>query len=466
MVFSSLTFLFVYFPLVLVVMSISPLKWRNLSLFVLSLIFYGWGEPVYILIMLLSTIVDYINGYFVHRYIDQRHIARRFVIFSIVFNLGMLGLFKYYDFIIGNLNVLGFEMLKPLGLSLPIGISFYTFQTMSYTIDIYRRDADYQKSIISFGTYVAMFPQLIAGPIVRYKDIATQLNHRVVSQDKFAAGIERFMIGLCKKVLLANQIGQVFDQVMILENHMQSVLLSWLGIIAFGFQIYFDFSGYSDMAIGLGKMLGFDFLENFNYPYIASSITDFWRRWHISLSTFFRDYVYIPLGGNRKGIKRQMLNIFIVWSLTGIWHGASWNFLVWGMYFATLLIFEKVFMFNFLQKLHPIVRHLYTLVLVLISWTIFSVEDMSLMIETLKNMFMMNQLPLYNDLFIYYIRNNAVILIALCIASTPLFKQLYIRYVKGTKWEYLKPVLMMLGLIVCVGFLVDATYNPFLYFRF
>lgn len=466
MVFSSLTFLFIYLPLVLVVMKLSPLKLRNFSLFILSLIFYGWGEPVYILIMLLSTVVDYFNGYFVNKYQDQRNIAWRFVIFSVVFNLGMLGFFKYYDFFIVNLNALGFDMLRPLGLSLPIGISFYSFQTMSYPIDVYRRQANYQKNIISFGTYVTMFPQLIAGPIVRYKDIAVQLNDRVLSHDKFVIGIERFMIGLAKKVLLANNIGMVFDQIVKTPLAQQSVILAWLGAIAFGFQIYFDFGGYSDMAIGLGKMLGFDFLENFNYPYIAKSITDFWNRWHISLSTFFKDYVYIPLGGNRKGLKRQIINIFIVWTLTGFWHGAAWNFMLWGMYFAVLLIVEKVWMLKALKKCPNWIAHVYTLVLVLISWVIFSIEDLSQLSQYLQVMFGFNGVPLSNELTLFYLRNNALILIILAIACTPLVKHYYNLYIKDTNLEWIKPLLVVIGFILCVAFLVDATYNPFLYFRF
>lgn len=466
MVFSSLTFLFVYLPLVLVVMKLSPLRLRNFCLFILSLAFYGWGEPVYILIMLLSTVVDYANGYFVNKYRDQRHIARRFVIFSIVFNLGMLGFFKYFDFFIGNLNALGFDWLKPLGLSLPIGISFYSFQTMSYPIDVYRRQATYQKNIVSFGTYVTMFPQLIAGPIVRYKDIAEQLNHRIITQDKFVLGIERFMIGLAKKVLLANNIGMVFDQIVKTPLAEHSVLLAWLGAFAFGFQIYFDFGGYSDMAIGLGKMLGFDFLENFNYPYIATSITDFWNRWHISLSTFFKDYVYIPLGGNRKGIKRQIINIFIVWTLTGFWHGAAWNFMLWGMYFAILLILEKLFMLNALNRCPKIIRHGYTIILVLVSWMIFSIEDLANLGQYLQMMFGLNGVPIWNNLSLYYLRNNGLILLILIIASTPVLKNCYHQYIKDTKYEWIKPVLIIVGLLISVAFLVDATYNPFLYFRF
>ncbi len=466
MVFSSLTFLFVYFPIVLIVMKLAPLKYRNLCLFILSLIFYGWGEPIYIIIMLISTIVDYINGFYVHKYRDNRKIAKRFVIFSIIFNLSMLGFFKYFDFIAQTFNNLGLYFITPLNIALPIGISFYTFQTMSYPIDIYRRQADYQKNIIDFGTYVTMFPQLIAGPIVRYKDIAEQLNHRTTSTDKFASGIEIFMIGLGKKVLLANNIGLVFDNIIALDQSQTSLVLVWLAALAFTFQIYFDFSGYSDMAIGLGRMLGFEFLKNFNYPFIAQSITDFWRRWHISLSTFFRDYVYIPLGGNRLGLKRQLINIFIVWLLTGIWHGANYNFIIWGLFFAILLIIEKIFMLKILEKLPKLFRHLYTIILVLISFTIFAIEDLSLLLNQLKSMFLLNDIAIYNDLTTFYLRNNFFLILILIIASTPLMNYIYINKVKGRKLEYFKPILIVLGFVVCVAYLVNASYNPFLYFRF
>ena len=466
MVFSSLTFLFIYFPLVLIIMYLSPIKLRNLFLFILSLIFYGWGEPIYIVIMLISTIVDYINGYYVNKYRDKRNIAKRFVILSILFNLSMLGFFKYFDFIVMNLNNLGLDFIQPLGLALPIGISFYSFQTMSYPIDIYRNQAEYQKSIVSFGTYVTMFPQLIAGPIVRYKDIATQLNHRTTTIDKFASGIERFMVGLAKKVILANSIGLIFDQVIALENSETSIILAWLGSIAFCFQIYFDFSGYSDMAIGIGKMLGFEFLENFNYPYIATSITDFWRRWHISLSTFFRDYVYIPLGGNRKGLKRQIINICIVWFLTGLWHGANYNYILWGVYFAIFLIIEKIYLLNILKKTPRFINHIYTLIIVIISFTIFSIEDLPTLINQLKNMLLMNDIPLINDLTLFYIRNNIVLLIVISISSTPLINNIYIKYIKNSKYEIIKPFIIVIGFIICVAFLVNASYNPFLYFRF
>lgn len=466
MVFSSVVFLFGYLPLTLVVMKLSPLKFRNLFLLILSLIFYGWGEPIYILIMLLSTVVDYFNGYMIDKHKDNKKIAKRFVIFSICFNLGLLGFFKYFDFIVLNLNQLGFEWLKPLGLALPIGISFYTFQTMSYPIDVYRGQADVQKSIISFGAYVTMFPQLIAGPIVRYKDIAKQLVHRDETMDKFYNGVQRFVTGLAKKVLLANNIGLLWETIHTLPTSQMSILTAWLGAIAFGFQIYFDFSGYSDMAIGLGKMFGFEFLENFNYPYISKSITEFWRRWHISLSTWFRDYVYIPLGGNRCSKLMNYRNILIVWFLTGLWHGASWNFILWGLYFGILLMIEKSFLLKKLEKSNALVAHSYTLFLILISWVIFAFDDFGNLLHYLRMMFGFEGLSFINSYFMFFIRNNIFLLIILCIVSTPFIKNYYHRYIENKKWEVLVPVLVVVGLVLCTAFIVDASYNPFLYFRF
>ena len=324
MVFSSILFMFIYLPVVLALYYLSPLKWRCIVLFVVNLIFYGWGEPIYVSLMIFSTVVDYVHGMLVEKYRANDKLARKIVLSSVLINLGLLFFFKYIDFFIANLALIpAFSSLKPLGVSLPIGISFYTFQTMSYTIDVYRNDAPVQKNIIKFGDYVSLFPQLIAGPIVRYKDVAEQLNEREHSVDKFASGVRRFIVGLAKKVLLANNIGMLWDVYKVMPAEELTTLGAWLGIIAFSFQIYFDFSGYSDMAIGLGRMIGFEFLENFNYPYISKSITEFWRRWHISLGTWFREYVYIPLGGNRKGTLRTFLNIFIVWAITGFWHGAS-----------------------------------------------------------------------------------------------------------------------------------------------
>lgn len=468
MIFSSVLFLYIYLPLVLLIYQLSPLKVRNLFLLIVNLIFYGWGEPVYILLMFLSIAIDYVNGYYVGKYrnIDRKK-AKRFVILSVVMNLLLLGFFKYYDFFALSLNnLLNMQLLQPLGLALPIGISFYTFQTMSYTIDIYRNQADAQKSIINFGTYVTLFPQLIAGPIVRYNDVADQLEHRESTSDMFAYGIQRFILGLAKKVLLANNIGLLWETVQKMDFGSMSVLSAWLGIIAFAFQIYFDFSGYSDMAIGLGKMFGFTFLENFNYPYISKSITEFWRRWHISLSVWFKEYVYIPLGGNRHGTLRMVLNLAIVWMLTGFWHGASWNFLWWGSYFGCLLILEKLFLKRWLDRCPALVGHCYTLVLVLISWVLFALTDGDAIAAYLRAMFALNGNTAADASALYLLANYAVLLICLIVASLPLGKTLYHRYVEGKQLYVLVPLVLGLLLFACTAYIVDASYNPFLYFRF
>ena len=464
MVFSSLTFLFIYFPITLMVMKLSPLKYRNFCLLVLSLLFYSYGEPKYIIIMLVSCIVDYFNGYMVDKYRDNKRIAKRFVIFSIVFNLGLLGFFKYYDFLVSILNSIGINIFSPLNISLPIGISFYTFQTMSYPIDVYRNDAKVQKNLVNFSCYVTMFFQLIAGPIVRYKDIAAQLDHRIENENGFYNGIKRFVCGLAKKVILANNMGLIFEQINSLNNENISLLLAWLGIICFALQIYFDFSGYSDMAIGLASMFGFDLLENFNYPYIASSITDFWRRWHISLSSWFRDYVYIPLGGNRKGLYRQCINIMIVWLLTGLWHGASFNFMLWGLYYGLILIFEKVIGLKMLKKLPAIFRHIYALILILIGWVIFNFTDFDMMINYFGLMF--NNPVIIDNISLYFIRDNIILIIISIIACLPVRLSRLNPFVINKKFEYLMPLIILGTLIICVAFICESSYNPFLYFRF
>ena len=465
MVFSSLPFLFGYLPVVLAVLKLAPLHARNFCFFFVSLIFYGWSEPVYIVIMLISTFVDYYNGRMVDKYRDDRKKAKRFVWFSVIFNLSLLGFFKYADFFILNLQALGLP-LSPLNLSLPVGISFYTFQTMSYPIDVYRKQAPVQKSVVSFGAYVTLFPQLIAGPIVRYKDIAEQLDHRQETADQFALGVQRFVAGLAKKVLLANSIGALWDTISALPASEMSVAAAWLGIIAFAFQIYFDFSGYSDMAIGLGKMLGFEFLENFNYPYISRSITEFWRRWHISLSTWFRDYVYIPLGGSRHGRVKQIRNLMIVWLLTGFWHGASWNFMLWGIYFGVILILEKFVLKPILERLPKVLQHGYALVLILLGWVLFAFTDLDAGLTYLKTMFGWGSVSLINARTLFYLRDYGLLLIIMILASTPLGHQLYETKIRGHRWEGAMPLLIAAGLILCTAYLVDASYNPFLYFRF
>jgi len=469
MVFSSLNFLFVYLPIVLLVYFLSPRMLRNGILFLASLIFYAWGEPIYVLLMIFSTLVDYSHGYLVDKYRGNPR-AKIFLISSVVINLALLCVFKYSDFVIVNVNALtGLQIPLP-GLPLPIGISFYTFQTMSYTIDVYRGDAKMQPNIISFGAYVALFPQLIAGPIVRYSTIADQLDHRRENADQFSQGVRRFVCGLAKKVLLANSIGMVWTQFSMLEASRMSVLGAWLGILAFAFQIYFDFSGYSDMAIGLGKMLGFTFLENFDYPYISRSITEFWRRWHISLGTWFREYVYIPLGGNRKGVGRQLFNIAVVWLLTGIWHGANWNFVLWGIYYCVLLILEKLFLLRLLERAPAVVARLYTLLCVLFGWVIFAFDVLTEGLAYLGYMLGAGNIPLANDLFGFTLLSNAAMLVILVLACTPWPKTMWesLRARGGEKawWPVLFNIAWIFLFVISTAYLVDSTYNPFLYFRF
>ncbi len=463
MVFSSLLFLFVYLPLTLLVYYAAPRAWRNFILFFVSLVFYGWGEPVYIALMLFSITINYAAGFLVEKYRGRDRLARRVVFGSVAVNLLLLIFFKYYDFLAVSFTQLTGVALPVLGLGLPIGISFYTFQAMSYPIDVYRSDACVQRSFVRFGAFVTLFPQLIAGPIIRYKDVADQLNARDHSAEKFSSGVLKFTVGLCKKVLLANNIGRLWDATFALPVSELSALGAVLGVAAFSFQIYFDFSGYSDMAVGLGRMLGFEFLENFNYPYISKSITEFWRRWHISLSTWFRDYVYIPLGGNRVSRLKNYRNIFVVWMLTGLWHGASWNFLLWGVYFAILLMLEKAFLLNWLKKAPAALARLYTLLLVMLSWAIFAIEDFSALGAYLGAIF--GGAPLANGAFWYNLRSYLPLLVVLCIASTPLAAKLYGRIPERVR-AVLSPLLTLAGLLVSTAYLVDSTYNPFLYFRF
>lgn len=471
MVFSSLLFLFRYLPVVLALYFICPRKLRNLLLFVVSLIFYAWGEPKYVVLMLFSTVVDYIHGLLVAKYKREGKLraAKLVVASSMIINLSLLGFFKYAGFVVSNLNSLFGLALTVPKIALPIGISFYTFQTMSYTVDVYRGDAEPQRNIISFGTYVALFPQLIAGPIVQYKTVAEQLNGRREDFDKFGWGVTRFVTGLGKKVLLANSAGMLWDAVNASELSSLPALTAWIGILAYTFQIYFDFSGYSDMAIGLGGMLGFRFLENFNYPYIAKSITEFWRRWHISLSSWFRDYVYIPLGGNRRGFPKQIRNICVVWLLTGLWHGASWNFVLWGAYFGVLLIIEKLFLLERLKKAPSFVGHIYTLFFVIISWVIFAIDDIGRVGGYIAAMFGAGG-SFANAESLYLLGTNALLFVILAISATPLPKllasKLLTRLGDRPAAAILQNAVYVAVIIVSVSYLVAATYNPFLYFRF
>lgn len=455
LVFSSLIFLFGYLPIVLLVHKFTPLRFRNLVLLLFNLFFYGWGEPVYICLMVFSTVIDYTHGLLVEKFRARDRLARLFVASSVVLNLSLLFFFKYYDFVAGMLG------LPLLGLPLPIGISFYTFQTMSYTIDVYRRDAPVQRNLISFGTYVTLFPQLIAGPIVKYKEVARELSSRTITVEKFASGVLLFIAGLSKKVLLANNIGALWDYYKVQAS--PSTLGAWLGIFAFSFQLYFDFSGYSDMARGLGRMFGFEFLENFNYPYLSKSASEFWRRWHISLGSWFREYLYIPLGGNRKGIARTILNLSVVWLLTGLWHGASWNFVLWGAYYGLILILEKLFLLRLLDRLPGAIRHLYALAVVLFGWVLFAVEDLHGIVIYFSALFGRGEAFLPADL--YQLQSYLPLLLVLAIGSTPLARTFSLRLPQRARNLFL-PAAAVLGLFFCTAYLVDATYNPFLYFRF
>ena len=466
MVFSSTMFLCIYLPLVLLGYYICPKKWRNLFLLIVSLVFYAWGEPKYVLLMVFSILVNYIFGRLMDKNRADRRRLKLMLVLSVVIDLGLLGFFKYTDFIITNLNAIfstGFDLVN---VALPIGISFYTFQAMSYTIDVYRNDVKVQKNLIDFGMYIAMFPQLIAGPIVRYSDVEAQLAERTVTAGDFADGIMRFVVGLGKKVLLANQIGALWTEIYGLGG-MTSALAAWLGAAAYTFQIYFDFSGYSDMAIGLGKMLGFRFPENFRYPYESLSITDFWRRWHITLSTWFKEYLYIPLGGNRRGLARQALNLLIVWALTGFWHGAGWNFIMWGLYYFVILFIEKVFLLKALDKLPKPLRHVYSLLLIVVGWVIFACDDVSVLLPYLGSMLGANGALGGQDL--YWLATKAVLLVVCAIASTQLPKKLFQSTIgaMNEKTEFvIKAVLTAALLVLSMVFLIGDSYNPFLYFRF
>ena len=465
--FSSLPFLFGFLPITLAIYFAVPLRWRNLALLLTSLVFYGWGEPIYISIMVLSILIDYTHGLLVEKYRSRDKLARWFVAESVLLNLGLLGFFKYWDFFAANLSLIPGISIPALGLPLPIGISFFTFQTMSYTIDVYRQDAPAQRNMVSFGAYVTMFPQLVAGPIVRYKDVAAELVHRTNTASAFAAGARRFTVGLGKKVLLANSIGALWDAELAAQSAgTLTAVGGWLGIAAFGFQIYFDFSGYSDMAIGLGHFFGFHFLENFNYPYESRTVTEFWRRWHISLSTWFREYVYIPLGGNRKGLARQLLNITIVWFLTGLWHGASWNFVLWGVYYAVLLILEKTFLLRWLDRAPRFVGHIYTCLCFVLGWVLFAITDFAQLGAYLSRLF---SGPLWDTTSAYLLRCDWLLLVLAVVGCTSLPKRLWEKReqtLSPALSDGLRTVWTVIVLLVSIAFLVGDSYNPFLYFRF
>ena len=467
MLFSSVSFLYYFLPITLILYFVSKDKYKNIILLLASLFFYFYGEPKYTVLMLISAFSAYIHGILIEKFREKGY-SKLFLVSGLVVSLGILIVFKYMDFIIKNINYISNSNIKLLRLVLPIGISFYTFQGLSYIVDVYKKDAKVCRSFVDFATYVCLFPQLIAGPIVRYTTIEDELKNRTHSFDKFAYGVNRFVVGLAKKVILANNLGMIVD--IMTKSNEKSVLSYWMVAIFFSLQIYYDFSGYSDMAIGLGRMFGFDFLENFNYPFISKSIKEFWRRWHISLSSFFRDYVYIPLGGNRVSRGRWIFNLLVVWSLTGLWHGDSWNFILWGLYFALLLIIENLFLQNILSKLPALIQHIYAKFFIIISFVIFNNENIKDLWSSLYNMFNFRGLDLYNDFSTYYLKSYTVLLIVSVIGATPILKNIIQKVNKNVTGQKvvstINPILNIVLLVVVTAYLIDGSFNPFLYFRF
>ena len=471
MVFSSLVFLCIFFPAVLILYHVCPyLKGKNAILLIASLVFYAWGEPKWIVVMLVTTLIDFLAGVVIGK-AKSDGVRKLALALSVVVTLGFLVVFKYLNFFTENLNlILPFD-IPETNLVLPIGISFYTFQALSYVIDVYKKDVDYQKNYFDLLLYVSMFPQLIAGPIVRYVDVANEIASRRVQFTDFSEGITKFLVGLTKKAVFANFVGKLAENYLAGDMESLTVLGAWTGIIAYFFQIYFDFSGYSDMAIGIGRMLGFTFRENFNYPYISLSITDFWRRWHMSLSSFFRDYVYIPLGGNRRF---QLRNMFVVWLLTGFWHGASWNFVLWGLYYFVMLALEKYVYGRVLEKLPKIFRHIYSIFIVIIGWVFFYFEDMSSIGKMFGTMFGINVFAAYTPADVTTLTNNIFLLLVCAVAVTPLMKNIADRFNNGLNKTpngiiingVVTFVFQAAVLLLCAACLVGSTYNPFLYFRF
>jgi len=466
MVFSSPDFLFLFLPAVILTYFIVPPVLRNPVLLLFSLFFYGWGEPAYIILMVITIIVDYIGGYFVAKFLPtSRKKAKIAMAAAIVINLLSLGFFKYWDFFATSLSALPFiPELPVLGLTLPVGISFYTFQSLSYVVDVYRGDGNVQKNIATFGTYVVLFPQLIAGPIVRYCDVDDQLRKREHRLDLFASGVRTFVCGLAKKLILANSAGAMWDSLSeSVVGNSPSVVAAWLGLLFYTFHIYFDFSGYSDMAIGLGKMFGFVFRENFNYPYIADSVTDFWRRWHISLSVWFREYVYIPLGGNRKGKGRMIFNLFAVWFLTGMWHGAGWNFILWGLYYGVLLCLEKLVLNKFLEKIPVWIRRVITFIIVMFGWLLFASDGMGFFSTYFSSMF---TAPFLSSTVLYDLVRSLLLIAVLFAASTPAPQKIFRKLYEKSWGRCAIALAAGFAIILSVAYMVASSYNPFLYFRF
>ena len=468
MLFSSIVFLFTFLPVVLILYYLLPVRFRNVILLLASLVFYAWGEPVYLFLMLLSILFNYFSGLDIARNLQDKRAAKRSLVFNLIINLAVLGFFKYEGFVLDTLNGILPVHISYHALPLPIGISFYTFQILSYIIDVYRGNVKVQTNLPNFALYVTMFPQLIAGPIVQYADVDEQLASREVSWTKFGEGSMYFIRGLAKKVLLANTSGMIFTEVSGLAKGNIAVVTAWLGAFAYMFQIYFDFSGYSDMAIGLGKMFGFEFNMNFNYPYVSKSITEFWRRWHISLSSWFRDYVYIPLGGNRVSKIKHIRNLLIVWFLTGLWHGAAWNFVAWGLYYGVILIIEKYLLSPVLDRLPDVVRHIYSIVLVVIGWVLFFSSSFGQAADYIRVMFGAGAHGFADRESMYLLTSNLILWLILIFGSTPLVHFRYEHMLRSKKWNttIINSVVYAALFIVCIAYLVTETYNPFLYFRF
>lgn len=468
MLFSSIVFLFTFLPAVMILYYLLPVRFRNVILLLASLVFYAWGEPVYLFLMLLSILFNYFSGLDIARNLQDKRAAKRSLVFNLIINLAVLGFFKYEGFVLDTLNGILPVHISYHALPLPIGISFYTFQILSYIIDVYRGNVKVQTNLPNFALYVTMFPQLIAGPIVQYADVDEQLASREVSRTKFGEGSMYFIRGLAKKVLLANTSGMIFTEVSGLAKDNIAVMTAWLGAFAYMFQIYFDFSGYSDMAIGLGKMFGFEFNMNFNYPYVSKSITEFWRRWHISLSSWFRDYVYIPLGGNRVSKIKHIRNLLIVWFLTGLWHGAAWNFVAWGLYYGVILIIEKYLLSQVLDRLPDVVRHIYSIVLVVIGWVLFFSSSFGQAADYIRVMFGAGAHGFADRESMYLLTSNLILWLILIFGSTPLVHFRYEHMLRSKKWNttIINSVVYAALFIVCIAYLVTETYNPFLYFRF
>ena len=468
MLFSSLTFLYLFLPITIILYFVSPKQMKNYTLLLASLVFYGWGEPKYIFLMLVSVLINYLFALFIEwTYAKSTQTPKILLCVDVIVNLAFLGFFKYSNFFIENFNAITGLNISLLKVTLPIGISFYTFQILGYVIDVYRQQIPAQKNPFLLATYISLFPQLIAGPIVRYADVYKQLEHRELNHSQIYACICRFVIGLSKKIIIANSLGELCEVFKISQD--KSVAYFWLYGIAFMLHIYFDFSGYSDMAIGIGKIFGFDFLENFNYPYISSSITEFWRRWHMSLGTFFRDYVYIPLGGNRVSKSRHYFNIFIVWILTGFWHGAAWNFIFWGLFYAVLLMIEKAWLLKYLQK-HKVFGHIYTLVAVLIGFVLFNASSLSEAVHYIfGGLFGFMNYPVFSTEFFFELKNYGVILGLGILFSTPILSVMKKEW-KNDRieklWRGFQPIGLIFMLLICTAYLVDGSFNPFLYFRF